>query len=118
MWLHHNDELYANLREPGKHMTILGTTHSNTENVGTGYDEPQLMALSYGKGMIFHNSAGHDVVGMSSIDFGVRLLRGIEWAASGRSLKKYLPTATTVNYRADIAAMTLATPKSVRRDNL
>jgi len=42
------------------------------------------MALTYGKGRIFHTTEGHDVVAMSSPDFVVTLQRGTEWAATGK----------------------------------
>jgi type 1 glutamine amidotransferase len=114
VWMHHNDELYANLRGPGENMTVLATSRSLKENHGTGYDEPQLMVLTYGKGRIFHQTAGHDPVGMSSVDFGTLLLRGTEWAATGKVTQKVpanFPTANTVTYRADIAEMNPAPVK-------
>ncbi|MCE7038945.1 ThuA domain-containing protein [Dyadobacter sp. CY312] len=108
VWMHHNDELYAKLRGPGENMTVLATGYSDKNNHGTGYDEPQIMVLNYGKGRIFHHTTGHDPIGMSSVDFGVLLLRGTEWVATGKVTQKVpanFPTATTVSYRADIAAM-------------
>jgi type 1 glutamine amidotransferase len=112
VWMHHNDELYAKLRGPGENMNVLVTAYSDTNNKGTGYDEPQLMALNYGKGRIFHYTPGHDAVAMSSVDYVVLLQRGTEWAATGKVTQKVpadFPTATTVSYRPDIAAMGAAT---------
>jgi type 1 glutamine amidotransferase len=108
VWMHQGDELYARLRGPGQNMTVLATAFSDPQNNGSGRDEPQLMVLSYGKGRIFHTTMGHDVNALSSVDFVVTLQRGTEWAATGQVTQKVpanFPTATTVSYRADLAAM-------------
>lgn len=107
-WMHQGDELYARLRGPGRNMTVLATAFSDPQNAGSGRDEPQLMVLSYGKGRVFHTTLGHDVNALSSVGFVVTLQRGTEWAATGKVTQKAprsFPTATTVSYRADLAAM-------------
>ena len=108
IWMHQGDELYARLRGPGKNMTVLATAFSDPANAGSGRDEPQLLVVSYGKGRVFHTTSGHDVTAMASVDFVVTLQRGTEWAATGRVTQKVpanFPTAETVSYRADIAAL-------------
>lgn len=107
-WMHAPDELYATLRGPGKNMTVLATAHSDPENRGTGHEEPILMALTYGKGRIFHTVMGHDVAALSCVGFMATLQRGTEWAATGKVTQKVpaaFPTEKTVSYRVDIAAM-------------
>ncbi len=107
-WMHVGDELYATLRGPGENMTVLATAHSDPTNKGTGRDEPILMVLSYGKGRIFHTTMGHDVPALSCVGFITTFQRGTEWAATGKVTQKVpvsFPTAETVSYRVDIAAM-------------
>jgi type 1 glutamine amidotransferase len=108
VWMHASDELYATLRGPGKNLSALGTAHSDSKNKGTDRDEPMLMVLSYGKGRIFHTTLGHDVAALSCVGFMTTYQRGTEWAATGKVTQKVpanFPTANTVSYRADIAAM-------------
>src|SRR5580698_2975650 len=108
VWMHQGDELYATLRGPGENMTVLATAHSDPGNNGTGRDEPILMTLNYGKGRVFHTTMGHDIPALACVGFLVTLQRGAEWAATGKVTQKVpvaFPTANTVSYRVDIAAM-------------
>ncbi|HZQ39897.1 MAG TPA: ThuA domain-containing protein, partial [Rhizomicrobium sp.] len=107
-WMHATDELYTRLRGPGKNMTVLATAYADPANSGTGFDEPMLMALHWGKGRIFHTTLGHDATALSCVGFITTFRRGVEWAATGRvtqKVPKNFPTADTVSYRADLAAM-------------
>jgi len=107
-WMHAADELYTRLRGPGKNMTVLATAYADPANRGTGFDEPMLMALTWEKGRIFHTTMGHDALALSCVGFAVTFQRGTEWAATGRvtqKVPKFFPTADTVSYRADLAAM-------------
>ncbi len=106
MWMHQGDELYTNLRGPGKNMTVLATAYADPANRGTGRDEPLLMTLSYGKGKVFHTAMGHDVIGMSCVGFMATFQRGTEWAATGKVTQKVpanFPSANAVSYRSDLA---------------
>jgi type 1 glutamine amidotransferase len=116
VWMHQGDELYAKLRGPGKNMTVLATAYSDRANSGTGHDEPMLMALNFGRGRVFHTTLGHDVNALSSVDFVVTFQRGTEWAATGKVTQKVpanFPTANSVSYRADLAAMDPGYPRGL-----
>lgn len=107
-WVHAGDELYNSLRGPGTNMTVLATAFADPRNGGTGRDEPILMAISYGKGRVFHTAMGHDVPAMSCLGFITTFQRGVEWAATGnvtQLIPAAFPNATSVTVRQDIAAM-------------
>jgi type 1 glutamine amidotransferase len=107
-WMHQGDELYNSLRGPGKNMTVLATAYSDPNNHGSGHDEPLLMVVNYGKGRIFHTAMGHDINALSCVGFIATFQRGTEWAATGKVTQKVpatFPSADTVSYRTDIAAM-------------
>lgn len=107
-WMHYADELYGTMRGPGKNMTVLATAHSEPTNHGTGHDEPMLMVLHFGQGRIFHTLMGHDVAALSCVGFMTTFQRGTEWAATGKVTQKIpstFPTANTVSFRTDLAAM-------------
>jgi type 1 glutamine amidotransferase len=108
VWMHAPDELYGALRGPGKNMTVLATAHSDPSNKGTGFDEPMLVVIRFGKGRIFHTTLGHDALALSCVGFITTFQRGTEWAATGSVTQKVppdFPTANTVSYRFDIAQM-------------
>jgi len=104
VWMHAGDELYATLRGPGQNMKVLATAHSEPANKGTGHDEPILMAISYGKGRVFHTAMGHDVAALRCVGFMTTFQRGTEWAATGKVTQKVpadFPTVDEVSIRAE-----------------
>jgi hypothetical protein len=83
-WLHTQDECYERLRGPAESMTILATAYSSPDYKGTGRHEPMLMVIDYGKGRVFHTALGHEDYSFEGVGFITTLLRGTEWAATGR----------------------------------
>ena len=51
---------------------------------GSERHEPVLMTITYGEGRIFHTVMGHDSKSMLGIAFQETLIRGTEWAATGK----------------------------------
>lgn len=83
-FMHGPDELYAFLRGPAKNVEILATAHSPLDNNGSGHEEPILLAITYGKGRIFHTVLGHGPRHIRKNSFVTTFLRGAEWASTGK----------------------------------
>ncbi len=76
------DELYHGMKFlPGAH--VIATAYDDPAIGGTGKDEPILVGTGFGKGRVFYTALGHEVPGMQEPGFGMTLLRGAEWAATG-----------------------------------
>ena len=109
-WRHAKDELYDRMRGPGNIRDILYTAYSDKETNGSGREEPLVFTVDYGNARIFHTMLGHagatteDNIAMQCTGFQVLLLRGDEWAATGKVTQKVpkdFPTETTCSYRKD-----------------
>ncbi len=83
-WRHTQDECYDRLRGPAENLTVLATAYSSPEYKGTGRHEPALMVVEFGRGRVFHTILGHEDYSFESVGFITTLLRGTEWAATGR----------------------------------
>jgi type 1 glutamine amidotransferase len=80
------DELWINASKNNK-FEVLGTA-TNEELIINGMTkQPAIMVAEYGKGRIFHTILGHDVKAMESSVFQMLMLRGTEWAATGKVLR-------------------------------
>lgn len=101
-WLHAKDELYDRLRGPAENMEVLATAFSAKEKRGTGRHEPMLLTLNYGKGRVFHTPMGHIDYSVECVGFITCLLRGSEWAATGKvtlPIPRDFPTAEKTSSR-------------------
>jgi uncharacterized protein len=110
-WLHNDDEIYSQLRGPAKNVEVLATAMPDKSKYprSSGENEPMLMALTYGKGRVFHTTLGHvgpketpPYPALSCNGFIVTLQRGTEWAATGKVKQKVpadFPTATKTSLR-------------------
>jgi type 1 glutamine amidotransferase len=92
------DELYHRLAlMAGASYTVLATAYSAPEKKGSGRDEPMMLVTRFGAGRIFHQVLGHvwphdyggaykgyTLASFENEGFQRSLLRGSEWAATGK----------------------------------
>lgn len=84
VWRHFKDEIYTRLRGPAQNIEILATIREHDR------DEPIMWTTQWGKGRVFVDLLGHcgndpDLTySMDCVGFQTTLLRGAEWAATGR----------------------------------
>jgi type 1 glutamine amidotransferase len=77
------DELYHGMRFlPGAHP--IATAYDDPAIGGTGQQEPVLVTVNYGQGRVFYTALGHEKPGMQEAGFAITLVRGAEWAATGK----------------------------------
>jgi hypothetical protein len=102
-WMHAKDELYHGQRGPAEHMEILATAYSDKTKGGTGTNEPMIWVIPFGKGRVFTTVMGHamgdDITAIRCNGFRDVMLRGTEWAATGKvtiPISADFPTATEV----------------------
>ena len=107
-WRHAEDELYDRLRGPGRVKDALFWATSDPATRGSGREEVAIFTVDYGKARIFHTTLGHagtsldNNTAMQCAGFQVTLLRGAEWAATGKVTQPApddFPTATVVSLR-------------------
>jgi type 1 glutamine amidotransferase len=85
-FVHGRDELYQNSVLP-KGSEVLATAYSDREKdpKNTGKHEPVVWVAKYGKGRVVNNVLGHDTAAMQGKGFQTLLIRGVEWAATGKA---------------------------------
>lgn len=96
-WMHARDEMYDRMRGPANIKDLLYTGYADPATGGSGREEPLVFTVDYGKARIFHIMLGHcgptlaDNPAMQCAGFQTLLLRGAEWAATGR-VKQPIPS--------------------------
>ncbi len=88
------DELFANLRwQPEGSYHVLATAYDDHSlygardtqaKPGAGTNEPILWTTQFGAGRVFVTALGHDPENTVTPEFKTILLRGAEWAATGK----------------------------------
>jgi uncharacterized protein len=106
-WMHAPDILNSSLTGPAENTEVLASAFSDTLSGGSGKVEPVIIAVTYGKGRVFHTTLGHaekeDDPSLSCAGFITMIQRGAEWAATGE-VKQTVPfdfpsaAATSVRY--------------------
>jgi type 1 glutamine amidotransferase len=74
-----DDELYAKLLGDEKIHVLAEADSSWSKKT-----EPLLFTLEYGKGRVFHNAFGHDGKALKTPAVAKLIVRGCEWAATGK----------------------------------
>jgi len=74
-----DDELYAKLQGTGK-INVLATADSDWSKK----TEPLFFTLNYGNGRTVHNAFGHDRKALMTPAVRKLIVRGVEWAATGK----------------------------------
>jgi len=101
-WMHAKDELYDRLRGPALNMQLLATAWSDPGTGGSNRHEPMMFTVRYGKGRVFHTPMGHGDYSQECVGFITVLLRGAEWASTGKvtvPVPEDFPTADKVRSR-------------------
>jgi type 1 glutamine amidotransferase len=67
--------------------TVLASAYSDKQKEprGTGQWEPSVVIANYGQGRCFATLLGHDAKTMESEGFQQLLIRGLQWAATGKA---------------------------------
>ncbi|MBN2138429.1 MAG: ThuA domain-containing protein [Sedimentisphaerales bacterium] len=77
------DELWHRMGTQPK-INVLCRAFSSKDKGGSGLDEPAAIWSRFGKGRCFYNILGHDEKAMRNSAWRALMLRGTEWAATGK----------------------------------
>lgn len=78
-----DDELYAKLQGTAPIHVLV-----NADSDWSKKTEPLVFTLNYGKGRVFHHTFGHDVKALQTPEVRTLIVRGVEWAATGKVTTK------------------------------
>jgi type 1 glutamine amidotransferase len=93
---HGRDELYQNsLLVPGSEVLATAYSEKAKDPKNTGKDEPVVWVAQFGNGRVCENVLGHDLEAMQDPFLQALLIRGVEWAATGKA--NFPVPATTKN---------------------
>jgi type 1 glutamine amidotransferase len=81
------DELWVEMDQQDGNQ-VLCTAFSTSGNNGRNMHEPVALCRRQGKGRCFYLVLGHDVAAMQNLGWKTLMLRGTEWAASGKVTQK------------------------------
>ena len=81
------DELWMKAEQNVDFSVLAGAVNENTKKAGLGA-QPVVSVMEYGKGRVFHNALGHELRNMRNSGFQTLMLRGTEWAATGKVKQK------------------------------
>ena len=113
-WMHGKDEMYDSMRGPANIKDLLYSGTADKATGGSGKEEPLVFTVDYGKARVFHIMLGHcgptveDNPAMQCAGFQTLLLRGAEWAATGKvtqDLPSDFPTDKSVSLRKEYAVV-------------
>jgi len=81
-----SDELWHRMAvlQPTPGRKVLAVAMSAKANRGTGENEAIAICTTFGKGRGFYTSLGHDVRSLETPGCKLLMLRGLEWAATGK----------------------------------
>ena len=110
IWMHAQDEMYDRMRGPANIKDLLYSGYAIEERGGSGREEPLVFTVDYGDARIFHIMLGHcgptaeENPAMQCAGFQTLLLRGAEWAATGKvkqPVPSDFPSANGISLRLD-----------------
>ena len=109
-WIHAQDEMYDRMRGPANIKDLLYSGFADKATGGSGREEPLVFTVDYGKARVFHIMLGHagptleNNPAMQCAGFQTLVLRGAEWAATGKvkqAVPADFPTDKKPSFRLD-----------------